>query len=216
LAIVSHLEFQFRMLPGYHIVQPALEALAVWRWNRNRRPPAPRSVKVARIRVFASNGLRRVFVETGTFFGDTLAALKDDFDQLYSIELHGGLAERAIRRFTGQPKISIVVGDSGVELEPLLLRIEHPLVVWLDGHYSGRHTARGDTDTPVLAELLGALRHSQPDDVILIDDARLFGVDPAYPTIDDVSRIMRQWRPEWSLVIADDIIQLCHEASRVA
>ena len=84
--LLPYLEYFFRPVPGYtRFAQPIVEALSVRSWRRDREPPAPRSVKVAAIRRFASG--RPNFIETGTFYGDTLAAVQDDFDRLYSIEL---------------------------------------------------------------------------------------------------------------------------------
>lgn len=208
MTILPHLEFYLRPLPGYAMVQPLIEAAALRQWNRTHRPPAPRSVKSAVVRRFAGRANRTTFVETGTFFGDMVAAVRDDFDRLYSIELHRGLGARAIRRFADDPRVSIVIGDSGAELEPLLRALAAPAVLWLDGHYSGALTARGDSDTPVLRELDGAFRGGTAHDVVLIDDARLFGLDPAYPTVIEVERRMRLTRPDWVLRVEDDIVQL--------
>ena len=60
-----------------------------------------------------SPGLRaQAPVETGTFLGDMLAAMRDDFDSLTSIELSEELHSRAKRRFAGDPKITLLHGDS--------------------------------------------------------------------------------------------------------
>jgi len=206
LAIVPHLEFLLRVLPGYSVAQPMVDALAMRQWRRHRLPPAPRPVKAALIRRFASHHSRTVFIETGTFYGDMLAALRSDFDRLYSIELHEGLGRRAIRRFVGDPKISIIVGDSAAELQPLLQSIGRPAVLWLDGPYSGFLTARGDSDTPISRELEAAFKGGTMNDVVLIDDARLFGTNSAYPDLAEIERRVRDSRPGWSLRVEDDIV----------
>lgn len=206
--ILPHLEFHLRPLPGYSIVQPVLEALALRAWRKHRRGPAPRTVKAEVIRRFADREKRSVLVETGTFFGDMLAALRGDFAKLYSVELHPGLGKRATQRFAGDPAIQIVIGDSATQLEPLLRKIAQPAVLWLDGHYSGHLTARGDGDTPILREIDAVLRAGTADDVVLIDDARLFGTDPAYPTIAEVEKRVRAARPACSVRVEDDIVQI--------
>lgn len=210
MPILSHLEFHLRPVPGFTLVQPLLEALALRQWHRSRRPPAPRSIKAAVIRRFAGTKARTVFVETGTFYGDILATLREDFERLYSIELHPGLGKRATRRFAGDPKVSILIGDSAQHLEPLLRSISRPAVLWLDGHYSGFLTARGDSDTPVLRELDAVFRGGTPHDVVMIDDARLFGVDPAYPSLSELEKRVREARPDWHLRVEDDIVQMYH------
>jgi hypothetical protein len=210
LTILPHLEFHLRPIPGYTLLlQPVLEAMAMRQWRRHRRPPVPRSVKAAVIRRFADHRTSRsVFVETGTFYGDMVVAVRGDFDRLYSIELHRRLGRRATRRFAGDPKISIVTGDSAEMLEPLLRSLGRPAVLWLDGHYSGRLTARGDSDTPILHELDAVLRGGTGQDAVLIDDARLFGIDAAYPTVAEVERRVLAARPGWTVHVEDDIVQM--------
>jgi hypothetical protein len=208
VTILPHLEFRLRPLPGYALLQPAIETIAMREWRKHRRPPAPRPVKVAAIRCFADPRVRPVFVETGTFYGDMLAAFAHDFERLYSIELHPGLARRAARRFAPDPRISILEGDSGAMLEPLLRSLAQPCVLWLDGHYSGALTARGESDTPILRELEAVFRGGTPRDAVLIDDARLFGTDPAYPTLAEVERRTMAARPWWRVQVEDDIIRL--------
>jgi hypothetical protein len=208
VTILSHLEFRLRPMPGYALLQPAIEALAMRQWRRHRRPPAPRPVKAAAIRRFAVPRERSVFVETGTFYGDMLAALADDFESFYSIELHPDLARRAARRFASDPRVSILEGDSGQRLETLLRSLARPCVLWLDGHYSGGLTARGQSDTPILLELDALFRGGTPLDAVLIDDARLFGTDAAYPTLEELERRTRAARPAWVVRVEDDIIRL--------
>ncbi len=205
---LGHLEFNLRPLPGYGLLEPILERAALRDWARTHRPPAPRSIKTAAIRRFA-DPTRRVFVETGTFYGDMVAALRDDFARLYSIELSAGLYRKAMRRFEGDPGITILHGDSGSVLGPVLRGADAPAVLWLDGHYSGVLTARSkDGDTPVMQELRTALESGTEDDAILIDDARLFGQGRGYRSLMEVEALLLRFRPGWSMKVEDDIIQL--------
>jgi hypothetical protein len=138
-----------------------------------------------------------------------IAAVRSDFARLYSIELHPRLAHKARRRFARDPRVTIVEGDSATHLEPVLREAAQPAVLWLDGHYSGVLTARGEGgDTPVLRELDVAFRAGTPRDVILIDDARLFGKDPAYPEVAEVERRVAAARPHCSVRVEDDIVQI--------
>lgn len=207
---LSYLEYHLRPLPGFPLIQPWLEAAALRAWERTGRPPPPRPVKTVAIRRHASAS-RRVFVESGTFFGDMLKAVRPDFDRLFSIELSPRLARRAQRRFAADGAVTILSGDSGVLLGPLLRSVRAPAVVWLDGHYSGWLTARGDTDTPVRHEVEAALDSGTPGDVLLIDDARLFGAHPAYPSVEEIASLVRSHRPGWRLRLEDDILTLCAE-----
>lgn len=204
---IPFLEYFLRPFPGFTLAQPILEALALRQWERNQVPPPPRSVKAALIRHFVTPR-RRTFVETGTFYGDLLAMLSGDFDELHSIELSPRLARRARRRFAKQPHIFIHQGDSGAHLGPVLAQLRRPAVLWLDGHYSGLLTARGTTDSPLALELDAILRYGTAEDMILIDDARLLGVHPAYPAVDELMTKVRAIRSGWDAHVEADVVQI--------
>ncbi len=83
-----------------------------------------------------------------------------------------------------------------------------PAVIWLDGHYSGWLTACGETDTPCGARSRPPSTRGAQDDVLLIDDARLFGVHPAYPSVEDIAALVRSRRLGWALRLEDDILRV--------
>lgn len=207
-SVLPFVEYYLRPVPGFSYLRPVLDALALRHWLRTGSPPAPRTVKRDLIRGFAS-ARRRVFIETGTFYGDMLAELQSDFDALYSIELSPRLAKRAAARFAGDPRVRIVEGDSGEVLGRLLSTLQKPAVLWLDGHYSGPLTARGAVDTPLLRELGAALSIGTIEDAILVDDARLLGVDRSYPTELEVRSLIRQAHPEWTVTLVSDVVIAC-------
>lgn len=160
--------------------------------------PLPAAERVEIIRADAAG--YRVFVETGTADGYTTAALLDAFARLYTIELDPDFYLASMRRFALEPKVLTIHGDSSSVLPELLHVMHEPAVYWLDAHWSGGPT-RGPVDTPIVAELAEILKHGRPD-TILIDDARLFGTDPAYPTVADLELIAGRYA-----VVADDIIR---------
>src|SRR5688500_16060897 len=53
------------------------------------------------------------FVETGTFWGDTIEFFKHNYTRLYSIELSEDLYARARKRFEPDQQVEILHGDSG-------------------------------------------------------------------------------------------------------
>ena len=64
------------------------QAKALLKWQRSGRPaPPPHQVKQAILRKYASKFNTRVLVETGTFLGDMIEAMRDNFDKIFSIEL---------------------------------------------------------------------------------------------------------------------------------
>jgi hypothetical protein len=75
-------------------------------------------------------------------------AMKDVFEQIYSIELSRDLYEKAMKRFTGVTHIRLIRGDSGKELGRVVNEIDRPALFWLDGHYSAGVAAKGEKDTP--------------------------------------------------------------------
>ena len=204
---LPYLEYYLRPVPGFTVFHPLLEAASLRAWRRDGRPPAPRTVKEAIIRGFAGPP-RRVFVETGTFYGDMIAAVRGDFERLFSIELSPRLARRATRRFAGDPRVAILEGDSGDRLGPLLRGLGAPAVIWLDGHYSGVLTARGESDTPLARELAAALECGTTQDVVLVDDARLIGCDPAYPSLGEIESLVGARRPGWTVQVLDDVLRV--------
>jgi hypothetical protein len=125
-------------------------------------------------------------VETGTYLGDSTAFLVHRGFRVVTIELDSHLAERARRRFADAAAVTVLEGDSGCVLQDLVPTLTEPALFWLDGHFSGGVTARGDSDTPILRELEAIA--SSPlgsQHVIVIDDARCFD-GRTYPTLDEL------------------------------
>ena len=169
--------------------------------------PPPRAIKLKWIRYFQSRFQLHCFVESGTFHGETVAAVANRFDRVLSIELDGRLWENAVQRFRAQPQVTIMQGDSGEVLAHALARFDGPCLFWLDGHYSGGTTAKAERNTPILAELQAIRRYMNPYHVILIDDARLFDGTDDYPTHDKVVDMLQAMNPEYTVRVVDDMYQ---------
>lgn len=167
----------------------------------------PHLIKRRIIRQYATlHGLRR-FVETGTYVGDFLAMMKRDFDELYSVELSEDLHRRAQLRFAGIGKIHLLQGDSGRVIPKVIEQLQGPAVFWLDAHWSGGMTARGTDDTPIVPELRHVLADPRPH-VVLVDDARYFTGTNGYPTMDGLRELVHGLRPEYTVVLEQDIIRI--------
>jgi len=177
-------------------------------WEAAGKPvPAPNALKIAEVVAYAQRFAPRVFIETGTYRGDTLDALKHHVALAYSIELAPELASRARVRFAVDPHVEILCGDSAVLLPEILDDLYEPALLWLDGHWSMGETAKADDfETPIQAELEAVLGHRVRDHIVLIDDARLFGSGD-YPSIGHIEALVREHRPEWQFTVADDIIR---------
>jgi hypothetical protein len=180
----------------------------ILQWNLSGKPlPAPHEVKQRAIKYYQKRFGPEVFVETGTYLGDMVAAVMLRFKEVYSVELSPELYERAQRMFAGQRHVHILQGDSSDVLRVILLRITEPSLFWLDGHFSGGITARGSIDFPVLQELECISEHKIKNHVILIDDARLFGNSANVPSKRQVIESLRTINRSYTIEEKDDIIR---------
>lgn len=167
--------------------------------------PASAEAKIEAIISAQRRSGASVFVETGTYLGDTLAAVKDRFDKSVSIEIDRGLHERAKGRFAGDKRVSLRLGDSGDILPAVIKDLRGPIVFWLDGHYSGGITGRGRSDTPIVSELDAILSHPDPH-FILIDDARCFNGRDGYPKLSELRKRLKG--TPYSMKVGGDIIRI--------
>jgi hypothetical protein len=205
---ISKIEYLVRPTAIYPLLRNSFHRAALRQWQRTQKPPAPLEIKAQIIRDYASRYGLHNLIETGTFFGDMLDVLRADFDGLITIELDAALAARAAKRFEREPKITVIQGDSARALPGLLARLKEPALFWLDGHFSGGVTAKGEAETPIIAELEHLFASPRKDHVVLIDDARLFGTSPGYPSLDSVDALLRIHRPEWTMTVETDLIRL--------
>lgn len=139
---------------------------------------------------------------------DMVAAINIDFDAVYTMELSIRLYQQACRHFCGNPKVILVQGDSDTEVKDVIARLDQPALLWLDGHLSGGNTASADQDTPVMEQSFHISAAERRYHVIVIDDARLFGVDSAYPSVQEVDAYVRRFRDDVEITIADDSIRI--------
>ncbi len=182
--------------------------IRIRQWVKKGKPvPVYREVKHQIILDYANQYHTKTFIETGTYEGRTLNALKYHFEQLYSIELSEQLFARARKKFKRYSHMTLLQGDSSRVLAELLPQINTPCLFWLDAHYSYGNTAKGDVSSPVLAELTHIFNHPIQNHVILIDDARDFGTGD-YPTMEQVEALVRSKRPGFKFYLENDIIRI--------
>lgn len=151
------------------------------------------------------------FIETGTYMGDTIWSLRETCNKLISIEVQPQLAEIARSRFRNIPHVEIITGDSAVELNRVVTEIEGSCLFWLDGHYSAGMTGRGAKDCPIHDELASIAKHCRDTFSIMIDDARCFGTDPAYPTVAELKSAVELNFPSHNFNIWNDVIHITHQ-----
>jgi hypothetical protein len=147
-----------------------------------------------------------VLIETGTFLGDMVEAQRSNFKKIFSIELQHDLAEKAKERFKDVSHIKILEGDSGRLLKAILMDVKEPAIFWLDAHYSGGLTARGNSECPIYQEI-DAIFTTKENHLLLIDDARLFNGKGDYPTIDQLTKYIQDKDPRYKVTVDSDIIR---------
>jgi hypothetical protein len=167
--------------------------------------PSSPLAKVRAIRWYARHYHPRFFVETGTFMGDTTAAVADLFEKCFTIELSEQLYHRACDRLSKLGNVRCLEGDSGQIVSDLIRnRLAGPTLFWLDAHASGGVTSDAGYD-PIFAELAAILEDPDTGHVILIDDARGHQVDQirqmasrgrSFTVKNDIMRIVPQSPPQ--------------------
>jgi hypothetical protein len=145
--------------------------------------------------------VRSVFIETGTYQGETLdIARQAGFEQLYSIEFVLEYYIAACKKFITYENVSCRYGSSPEEL-PKIIDPKMPTTFWLDAHYQSNSIYEQDPkygQCPLIAELKAIF--AQPWEVspiILIDDAHMFlksvptNFDQSqWPTLSDIQSIL--------------------------
>ncbi len=177
------------------------------RWSENKSGFTPHAVKQEVILQFQKIYSIKTLVETGTFMGEMVYAQRYNFEKIISIELSKELYEAAKKRLRNYNNAEIINGDSGKLLKQIISRITEPAIFWLDGHYSGFETAKGDLDTPITQEL-DAILDLNLNHIILIDDARLFVGQNDYPKIDELKAFVAAKKNNYEFNIEDDIIRI--------
>jgi hypothetical protein len=206
-------EFIFRLMPEslqeFYLEKKNEKRILKWELQGKPLPP-PEIIKRQAVEFYSKKFNAKTLVETGTYYGDMIWSQRKVFDSLYSIELSEILYKKAVRRFRKEKNVFLFQGDSGTVLPEILKKLDQPAVFWLDGHYSGGETAKGEKDCPIIAEL-AHIFSSDFDHILLIDDARCFineGEFIDYPTIDYLTEFILSRKPQSQIEVQDDIIRV--------
>jgi hypothetical protein len=178
------------------------------KWVANGRPlPVSNLSKQQVLQAFQKQYSVKTLIETGTYLGDTLYALSGNFEELYSIELSEHFYALAKKRFRNMPQVHLLRGDSSEVLKEVVPALKAQAIFWLDGHYSGGLTAKGEKECPVFEELT-AIFSSPFEHLVFIDDARLFVGENDYPTIEALRHFVSFRRASYSFSVENDCIRL--------
>jgi hypothetical protein len=170
---------------------------AAYGWFHGEHLVSPPAIAKQRHLLNALKSRRhRIFVEAGTYKGETTAFFVPHADQVISVELHGGLFAAAEQRFAKYPNVTLIHGDSLIEIPKVVANCSTPPLVYLDGHFSGNGTAKGREMEPAESTLRGLADVTPAGTTIVIDDLRLFGSGLAgFPQLDAITAAAREAFP---------------------
>lgn len=160
-----------------------------------------------------------VFIETGTYSGETASKACHWFNTVHTIELSPELYTQA-KKCWKNSTINFHLGDSPHVLKHLLPRVNGKIIFWLDGHFSGKGTAKGITNTPVLEELYAIKECGITNAIILIDDIRCFQpfdnvpeneALQGYPTVQELYHAILEINGDYNFHIFGDVALAYHK-----
>lgn len=182
-----------------------------WYWKLRGEPiRSPHLLKQRTVRNYAQRYGLRVLVETGTYYGEMVAAMRDRFSEIYSVEFDSALARRAAKKFSRWPHIHILEGDSQKAVPEFLQSLEQPALFWLDAGYYGWAGLQGDKQR-LTSELEAILRHRIRRHVVLMDDARGLNGQNGAPTVAQLKQRIEAEFPGRSIEVKYDILRITSE-----
>ena len=174
--------------------------------------PAPSGIKLRTLYRNASNN--GDWIETGTYLAETTVALSRKFKnrKIFTIEPAQELFTFVSKRYSKISNVTFIFGTSEDRLSNTIERIEtEEINFWLDGHYSGDVTFKGEIESPIIFELDQIEKRIRlfTEATIFIDDFRLFGEAQGYPKkeflIDWAKKNILTWNVENDIFIMKTI-----------
>jgi hypothetical protein len=155
------------------------------------------------------------FIETGTYLGYTTEIASNIFNHVHSVELSQELFGQAQLKLGQIHNISLYKGDSAEKISEMIDNSSGKLLFWLDGHFSGGDTAKGESSTAILSELEIIRQKGKRDSVILVDDLRFFDESLKftgenqhlndYPGLKDLITAGRSINKNYNFVVLGDV-----------
>ena len=179
-----------------------------WYWKLRGEPRRiPHLLKQRVVLEYARRFRLTTLIETGTYYGEMIAAIGKHFQQIYSIELEPRLAQLAQKRFRGNANVEIIAGDSQSVVPQLVLRVNEPCLWWLDAGYCGWVGELGNPNR-LGTELYSILADSRHDHVILMDDADGVNGEGGSPTLEELIASIVKNYPGRQVEVAHNIIRI--------
>ena len=152
-----------------------------------------------------------VFIETGTYYGNTTLWASKHFKNVHTIEFSKEIYDITSKKYAYINNINFHFGDTRALLPEILngLDQDSKIILWLDAHWSSGETYGEHDNCPLIKEL-EILIQSKHDMCILIDDARLFLAPPPlpnnykqYPGIQDIAKL---YDDDTFITVYEDVI----------
>ncbi|HST80064.1 MAG TPA: hypothetical protein VLN58_16380 [Verrucomicrobiae bacterium] len=194
--------------PFYGLYKAAGHYPDYWYWKLRGEPVrSPHLLKQRTVREYAERFGMHVLVETGTYYGEMVAAMKKRFTEIYSVEYDHALAARAQKKFSDIAHIHIVEGDSQRAIPEIISRLQQPALFWLDAGYYGWAGLQGDKQR-LTSELEAILHDQRYRHVILMDDARGLNGQNGAPTVDQLKQRIEANFPGRKVEVKHDILRI--------
>jgi hypothetical protein len=166
----------------------------------------------------AQAGALKLFVETGTFQGDSLRWASRHFERVWTVEINAQYQTEAKAKVGPLPNVEYVLGNSSEQLGAICKDLSGPALFWLDAH-AGAGFFGSDDNCPLLAELDACLI-SAAGHCILVDDARAFVAPPPppfdhrkWPSLDEVIAVVLR-RGGYHVAVISDVMAIVPIALR--
>ena len=119
----------------------------------------------------------KIFVETGTAYGQTVAEIQPYFEKIFTVEISKQLWEWTNPKISDCENVEHVLGDSLIEIPKFLdsLTEEDKVFFWLDAHWSQGLSDKNHLDCPLIEECVIIDNQYKADiGLVVIDDIRMF------------------------------------------
>lgn len=201
-----------RRAPFYGLYKAAGHYPDYWYWKLRGEPlHPPHLFKQRTVSDYADRYRLRVLVEAGTYYGEMVAAMKNRFDEIYSIEYDHALAARAQKKFYRSPHVHIIEGDSQKAIPEVVAKLARPALFWLDAGYYGWAGTQGNKQR--LTTEMDAILSQRADHIILMDDAHGLNGQNGAPTVEQLKQQIESRFPARAVDVKRNILRITPEGS---
>ena len=151
-----------------------------------------------------------IFVETGTYEGDTINIVANNENykpsKIISLELSEVFFNNCTERFKYKRNIKIHKANSKYDLLNIISPIDSQITFWLDSHWSGTPSVGCDPETicPILYELEQIKQHPIKTHTIMVDDIRLMDNHHFPVNLQEILQKIKEINPNYIIKYYDD------------